>query len=229
MRKFVFGLLMLGMAMPAAAANMVTNGDFSAGNAGFTSGYNYIAPAGPFSLYPEGAYTVDTNAANVHNQWASITGVGGSGNYLIVNGSTSGSIDVWKSGSITVTPNTNYFFEAYATNTCCYNRTGASSQLTFSIAGNATSATLATFDTANAAVGSWQLLSNVWNSGTNTSVLLTLSNASTVADGNDFGVDKINFGTSSVAVPEPGTWAMLIAGFGMVGFAARRRKAAVAA
>jgi hypothetical protein len=30
------------------------------------------------------------------------------------------------------------------------------------------------------------------------------------------------------AVPEPATWAMLIAGFGMVGFAARRRKAAIA-
>ncbi|MFN7174959.1 MAG: PEPxxWA-CTERM sorting domain-containing protein [Thermaurantiacus tibetensis] len=29
-------------------------------------------------------------------------------------------------------------------------------------------------------------------------------------------------------IPEPGTWAMLIAGFGMVGFAARRRRAAVA-
>lgn len=31
------------------------------------------------------------------------------------------------------------------------------------------------------------------------------------------------------SVPEASTWAMLIAGFGMVGFAARRRKAAVAA
>lgn len=31
------------------------------------------------------------------------------------------------------------------------------------------------------------------------------------------------------AVPEPATWAMLVVGFGMVGFAARRRTAAVAA
>ena len=30
-------------------------------------------------------------------------------------------------------------------------------------------------------------------------------------------------------IPEPGTWAMLIAGFGMVGFAARRRRTAIAA
>ncbi len=37
-------------------------------------------------------------------------------------------------------------------------------------------------------------------------------------------------GTFSIAaVPEPGTWAMLVAGFGLVGFAARRQKAVVAA
>ena len=33
----------------------------------------------------------------------------------------------------------------------------------------------------------------------------------------------------SGAVPEPASWAMLIAGFGLVGVAARRRKIAVAA
>jgi type IV pilus assembly protein PilY1 len=36
-------------------------------------------------------------------------------------------------------------------------------------------------------------------------------------------------GGQEVVVPEPGTWAMLIAGFGLVGFAARRRRTSVAA
>jgi hypothetical protein len=36
-------------------------------------------------------------------------------------------------------------------------------------------------------------------------------------------------GSFAVAVPEPGTWVMLIVGFGMVGVVARRRKTAVAA
>lgn len=35
--------------------------------------------------------------------------------------------------------------------------------------------------------------------------------------------------TTVTAVPEPSTWAMLFAGFGLVGFAARRRRSAVAA
>lgn len=34
---------------------------------------------------------------------------------------------------------------------------------------------------------------------------------------------------TAAVVPEPGTWAMLLVGFGMVGFAARRRSVAVAA
>jgi hypothetical protein len=33
----------------------------------------------------------------------------------------------------------------------------------------------------------------------------------------------------ALSVPEPGTWGMMMAGFGMVGFAARRRRKAVAA
>ena len=43
---------------------------------------------------------------------------------------------------------------------------------------------------------------------------------------NNPGLSNISFTTR---VPEPGTWALLVVGFGMVGFAARRRKSAVAA
>lgn len=41
--------------------------------------------------------------------------------------------------------------------------------------------------------------------------------------------DNITFGRDTPVIPEPATWAMMIAGFGLVGFAARRRAAAVAA
>jgi len=42
------------------------------------------------------------------------------------------------------------------------------------------------------------------------------------SSGNAFEYDTI--GITTGAVPEPGTWAMLIAGFGLVGAAARRRR-----
>ena len=44
------------------------------------------------------------------------------------------------------------------------------------------------------------------------------------------GPTGLNVGVSGVAfVPEPATWGLMIAGFGMVGFAARRRRATVTA
>lgn len=46
---------------------------------------------------------------------------------------------------------------------------------------------------------------------------------------NQTGFDNITFGSANPRVPEPGVWAMLIAGFGLVGHAARRRRTALAA
>ncbi len=42
-------------------------------------------------------------------------------------------------------------------------------------------------------------------------------------------IDNVVLTSTAATVPEPSTWAMLIAGFGLVGFAARRRRIATAA
>jgi PEP-CTERM motif len=44
----------------------------------------------------------------------------------------------------------------------------------------------------------------------------------------DFGTAIVNFTTLSTAVPEPASWAMLIAGFGLTGATLRRRRAVAA-
>ncbi|WP_235890256.1 PEPxxWA-CTERM sorting domain-containing protein [Sandaracinobacter neustonicus] len=55
---------------------------------------------------------------------------------------------------------------------------------------------------------------------------ISAPNGSFTSESGDFlGFDKTP--TQSGAVPEPATWAMLIAGFGLVGAAARRRRSAV--
>jgi len=54
----------------------------------------------------------------------------------------------------------------------------------------------------------------------------------TVTAGSDFAIAQLRYAfgpTPFTLVPEPATWAMMIAGFGLVGFAARRRATRVAA
>lgn len=227
-QAMTFSILALS-AMAAFGQNLVTNGTFNAGNSGFTSAYTYVAPAKNV-LYAEGQYTVGNDTTFVHDQFKAVSGQGGAGdNFMMINGAVAGNADVWVSNSIAVVPNTNYFFEAFATNICCSGGTGSASKITFTVQGDATSASLSDFSTGDSAVGSWQLLSNIWNSGSNTSVTLRLVNASLQPAGNDFAIDTINFNTQSVtAVPEPATWALLIGGFGVVAAVARKRKAAAA-
>jgi PEP-CTERM motif len=56
---------------------------------------------------------------------------------------------------------------------------------------------------------------------------IRFANVSGTSDG--FGMDNLRWGTGGAgAVPEPASWAMLIAGFGMVGAVSRRRKAVAA-
>jgi hypothetical protein len=56
---------------------------------------------------------------------------------------------------------------------------------------------------------------------------LTFNRQAIATSGDGFSVDNLTF-SSSAAVPEPANWAMLIAGFGLVGTMARRRRALLA-
>ena len=46
---------------------------------------------------------------------------------------------------------------------------------------------------------------------------------------NQTAFDNITFGSDTPVIPEPATWAMMITGFGLVGFAARRRRSGAVA
>ena len=61
---------------------------------------------------------------------------------------------------------------------------------------------------------------------TSSTPFTTVTFNGTVGDG--FGIDNVSFSSAvTAAVPEPGTWALMLTGFGAVGFTMRRRQKVV--
>ena len=229
MKKLLLALGALGLAAQAqAATNLITNGDFEAGNTDFTSDYSYVPSAltNGSSLYTEGTYTVGTDANLYHNLWVSRTDhTSGAGNYLIVNGSTSnvGDKDVWKSDSIALAPGI-YDFSAYFTDICCTAASGvvdSPAVLTFLTNNGVQTVGLGTSTVGT--TGMWLQGSATLTVLANTTAQVSLRNASSVSSGNDFGIDDISL-VKVGGVPEAATWAMMVVGFGTVGAATRRRR-----
>lgn len=160
--------------------NLIINGDFSSGNTGFTSQYNHATPN-----ITEGQYFIGTapNSWNPNFQNA-CTGRGGSGNIMMVNGNPVANAEVWKQ-TITVTPNTNYAFSTWIQS--LFNDNPA--QLMFSING----VTIGNTITATVPVCNWTQFFTTWNSGNNTSAIISIVNKNTLVWGNDFALDDISF------------------------------------
>lgn len=171
--------------------NATVNGDFSQGVTGFTSGYILDN----VSLWNEGTYTVNTNPNNVHPNWTNYGDhTTGTGNYLIVNGSSTPGVSVWCQ-TVAIPPNTNFNFSCWG-----LNLSNPPPTLQFSINGVPQS----TF-TMPQTVGVWTQYATVWNSGANNTVTICIENMNTMVGGNDFGLDDIDFSytcsdTDSVSV-----------------------------
>ncbi len=228
--RFIVGLIAgLALSGAAGATNLIVNGDFEGGNADFTSDYAY-APAGNST---EGQYTIRSNPFPWNGAFVSAGDhTSGAGQMMVINGSPTAGDIVWQSGPIALASMTNYFFEAFVMNVCCGGGAINPPILTFSISLDGATA----FDLSTAVTptvnGVWTGLSNSFNSGAATTATLFLVNANTIRAGNDFAIDDINLDTRSIVnpgVPEPASWAIMIAGLALVGSSlrARARKVAV--
>ena len=188
------------------AQELVINGDFEQGNIGFTSAYGYVDGGTALNMYPEGIYTVGSDAHYYHNQFFGRDHTSGAGNFMIINGSSS-TINVWQQ-TITVLPNTTYYFSAWAASV---NNVSPFAQLQFNVNGNlvGTTAVLAAGPSSTAGSLTWVRFYGSWTSGPSvTTAIVSIRDLQTAPGGNDFGIDDVSFGTLSTFIQlesAPGT------------------------
>ncbi|WP_074780397.1 HYR domain-containing protein [Draconibacterium orientale] len=188
---------------------LIINGDFEAGNTGFSSDYGFVEPylnnppsdaprdGTPWSsLWPEGLYGVGTNARHYHtNFWGRQDHTSGSGYFMIVNGNVNAGTPIWEQ-TVNVQPNTNYYFSAWAMS---LNSAGNDAVLQFEVNG----VLVGSLARLNRGVGDnsnngWVRFYSEpnWNSGNVSGpITVRIRNVEPAAGGNDFALDDISFGT----------------------------------
>jgi hypothetical protein len=205
------------LAGSAQAANLINNGDFEAGNTGFSSDYTFVTVTTPPAVY-----TVDDDPNDGHPAFTSFGDhTTGTGLMMIVNGSEVAGQRVWYEDGLTVQANTTYFFSTWIASA----HPASPAQLAFSINGSQIGLDF----NASATTGVWQQFYATWNSGAATTADVALVNKNLAFSGNDFALDDIVLDTARPgAVPEPGSWALMILGFGGAGAMLRRRNGGLA-
>ena len=212
----IVGCLAFAASPASATNNLVVNGDFSAGNTGFATGYTLTTMTpqlfqngvhGIYAVIPIGSVAGQAQ----YGDWTNVTTdpSGGNGNVFVADGATDPNTIVWQQ-TVNVATNTHYVFSfdaAEISNACCSNaffvptvnsNSGAGASLT----------------------GGWQQYTFDWYSGANTTATLSLTDTNTSGGFNDFVLTDISM---SGGVPEPSTWAMMMLGFMGLGLTAYRR------
>ena len=227
-------------ATPASAlTNLVTNGSFSAstytastefgasfggqGVTGWTS-----ASSSAFNLYFFGGTqtTVSANSRFGGEQrfYPSMNTLSADGgNFIALDGDPSfrGAVTQTITG---LTAGQGYNLSFYWGGAQLSNRTGATTeQLQVSLGG--VSQATAVLSNLSGGFTGWQTANFYFVAGGASQLLSFLS----IGTPNGLPPVAVLDGVSLTAVPEPATWALLLTGFGLVGFAARRRRVIVAA
>lgn len=232
MRTLTLSLLAASLAaVPAGAANLVTNGSFEQGSDGlatWTLGGN-IGNTGPLDVppvaifynnaadYPNGAYGEAVPPTNVANN-PGFDPVGARALYFVADGAD----DQTLTQTVNVVAGTNYTvgFDYYLPQNGANNANGATLRASI---GNQS---FATFNAAAEQPTTWKLFRTSLIASTTGPLAFTFTYNSFGFPAKDFVIDRV-FLAPTARVPEPASWALMIGGFGMLGAATRGRRSAV--
>jgi hypothetical protein len=213
LRTTLSTLLGIGLLSSAASANFLVNGDFSAGNTGFTTSPNYTFESGGRSTPDH--YSVISNPATAFTNGYPSFGdhTTGTGLMLFVDGSPIPSSAFW-SQTVTLAANTDYTFSGFI------RVVSSMSPPIIQLFGN--SVALGSAFATQQQTTSWQSFTESFNSGANTSITFNLVDTNLLGRGNDFAIDDLSLVTTA-SVPEPGS--IFLASLGMsVAFAVARSR-----
>ncbi|MCC6754040.1 MAG: gliding motility-associated C-terminal domain-containing protein [Saprospiraceae bacterium] len=169
-----------------STTNLITNGNFEAGNTGFTTDYMLGTSScyGLGYLDCEGTYAVINNPQLGHAGFAPCGDhTSGSGLMMVLNGSASLQ-NVWCQ-NINVIPDMDYAFTAWVTAVV----SSSPPILQFSINGSP----IGSIFNSSGAVCNWEKYEAIWNSGGNTTAEICIVNLNTATGGNDFAIDDLSF------------------------------------
>lgn len=165
--------------------NIIINGDFEAGDSGFSTDYD-PGSGGSFGLLSdEGEYAIATNSEDTHDNFSDCPDHTGGGNMMVVNGSSALNENVWCQ-TVSVDPNTTYVFNAWLQSVHPQNP----ARLQFSVNGDLVGDNFR----ASGSTCDWRQFDEVWPSGGSTSAEICITNQNTQGSGNDFAIDDIFFG-----------------------------------
>ena len=211
-------LLLAAASVPhvSAQGNLFVNGDFSLGNVDFQTEYtnNQVNPS-------PGQYAIGTNANTYSGAWASFGDhTTGTGNMLIADASTTSDTYVWQETLTGLVPGTTYTFTAYLAT----NNPGSPDPADIQLAEDGT--LLGSALTLPTTAGQFVPLTTTFKATSPTGTFQVFDDNTDYAY-NDFSLDDLSLAVPG-SVPEPSTWAVMLAGASLLVLAQRlRRRSAV--
>lgn len=205
------GLSLASTTALAAPINLVTNGDFEAGNTGFSSSFTFTTGGG---LATYGIFTDPKLKNGAFRSFGDHTS--GTGNMMVINGHNDGAANknaVWAQ-TVSVAANTTYTFSAWIASAF----SAPFGEIELNINGTALGSGIATD-----AFGEWTEVTFDWNSGASTSAMLSLLELSDSFGGNDYALDDISLIAADTTTPVPLPPAGLALGAALLGLMRLRR------